>query len=156
MPSLRIGTRVLNVVESAARTTLTAGAVAGVGTGAVIYFLGAAAVLPVVAPAVPPVAAAMVVAGLIKKLMEGNARLAREIAHKRKSLEDELRKQLLSMQQSYFRQLDETQQAFEKTAVAVMKPLLLEAYAQAGLQQVQARLVADAVRNARALLTQSS
>jgi hypothetical protein len=156
MPNLRIGTRVLNVVETAARTTLTAGAVAGVGTGAAIYFLGAAAVLPVVAPAVPIVAAAMVVAGLINKLMDGNARLAREIAHMRTSLEDELRKQLLSMQQSYFRQLDETQQAFEKTAVAVMRPLLLEAYAQAGLQQVQARLVADAVRNARALLTHSS
>jgi hypothetical protein len=155
MPDLRMGTRMLNVVETAAITTLKAGAVAGLVTGAAIHFLGAA-VLPVVAPAVPTVAAAMVVAGLIKKLMDGNARLARELAHKRKSLEDELRKQLLLMQQSYFSQLDETQQAFEQTAVAVMRPLLLEAYAQAGLQQVQVRLVADSVRNARALLTQSS
>lgn len=155
MPNLRFGTRVLDVVETTARVTLTAGTVAGVGAGAAIYFLGASAVLPIVAPAVPTVAAAMVVAGLIKKLMDGNARLSREIAHKRKALEDELRKQLLSMQQSYFRQLDETQQAFENTAVAVMKPLLLEAYAQAGLQQVQARLMADSVRNARALLAQS-
>lgn len=156
MPNLRIATRALDVVEDAADATLTTGWVAGLGTCAAIYFLGAAVVLPVVAPAVPTVAVAMVVAGLIKMLMDGNARLAREIAHKRKSLEDELRAQLLSMQQSYFSQLDETQHAFEKTAVAVMKPLLLEAYSQAGLQRVRARLVADSVRNARALLTQSA
>jgi hypothetical protein len=58
------------------------------------------------------------------------------------------------MRSSFFAQLDQTQQAFEDTATAVMTPLLLEAYAQAGLQQVQSRLTLDAVRTARALLTQ--
>ena len=152
MPGLRMGTRVLNALEGAAELTLKGGAVAGVGTGAALYFLGAAAVLPVVAPAAPVVAGAMLVAGLVKWVMDTEARLGREIAHKRESFEDELRQHLQAMRTSFFGQLDQTQRSFEDTATAVMTPLLLEAYAQAGLQQVQNRLTLDAVRTARALL----
>jgi hypothetical protein len=63
-----------------------------------------------------------------------------------------LRQHLQAMRTSFFGQLDQTQRSFEDTATAVMTPLLLEAYAQAGLQQVQNRLTLDAVRTARALL----
>ena len=95
---------------------------------------------------------AMLVAGLVKWVMDTEARLGREIAHKRESFEDELRQHLQAMRTSFFGQLDQTQRSFEDTATAVMTPLLLEAYAQAGLQQVQNRLTLDAVRTARALL----
>jgi hypothetical protein len=98
------------------------------------------------------VAGAMLVAGLVKWVMDTEARLGREIAHKRESFEDELRQHLQAMRTSFFGQLDQTQRSFEDTATAVMTPLLLEAYAQAGLQQVQNRLTLDAVRTARALL----
>jgi hypothetical protein len=153
MPGLRVGTRVLNALDDAANLTLKGGAVAGVGTGAAVYFLGAAAVLPVVAPAVPIVAGALLVAGLVKWVMDTDARLGREIAHKRTSFEAELRRHLQAMRASYFTQLDQTQQAFEDTATAVMTPLLLEAYAQAALQQVHSRLTLEATRTARALLS---
>jgi hypothetical protein len=156
MPGLRMGTRVLNALEGAADLTLKGGAVAGVGTGAALYFLGAAAVLPVVAPAAPVVAGAMLVAGLVKWVMDNEARLGREIAHKRGAFEDELRQHLQAMRTSFFGQLDQTQRSFEDTATAVMTPLLLEAYAQAGLQQVQNRLTLDAVRTARTLLAKRS
>lgn len=152
MPGLRMGTRVLNALEGAAGLTLKGGAVAGVGTGAALYFLGAAAVLPVVAPAAPVLAGAMLVAGLVKWVMDTDARLGREIAHQRESFEGELRQHVQAMRASFFAQLDQTQQTFEDTATAVMTPLLLEAYAQAGLQQVQTRLTLDAVRTARGLL----
>jgi hypothetical protein len=153
MPGLRVGTRVLNALDDAANLTLKGGAVAGVGTGAAVYFLGAAAVLPVVAPAVPIVAGALLVAGLVKWVMDTDARLGREIAHKRTSFEAEFRRHLQAMRASYFTQLDQTQQAFEDTATAVMTPLLLEAYAQAALQQVHSRLTLEATRTARALLS---
>ena len=64
MPTLRVGTRVVNTVDSAASVTLGAGGVAG--AGAATYFLGAAVVLPAILPAIPFVAVPIVLAAVFK------------------------------------------------------------------------------------------
>ncbi|MFA9218111.1 MAG: hypothetical protein ACEQSK_13550, partial [Sphingomonadaceae bacterium] len=59
MPRLRLGTRLVNGVDTAANVTLVSGAVAAAGGGTAAYLFGAAVVLPVLAPVAPFVGGAV-------------------------------------------------------------------------------------------------
>jgi len=128
-PALRWSTRILNGVETAADTTLRAGAVTLVGTGAAAYFLGAAAVLPVVAPAAPIVGGVLLVAGVFKWLMNPAERKAGEIGHKREKFEQVFREQLDLARQALGTQLDATSAQFHEAAERLVRPVVLEAQA---------------------------
>lgn len=146
MPTLRLGTRVVNAVDSAASVTLTTGGVAIVGAGTAAYFLGAAVVLPVIAPALPFIAIPMVIAGVFKWFSDSEARKDGEISHKRAAFEKTLRDQLLQAQAAFNLQLDGVALDFQKTAVQMIQPIMLEAEAAdclAGLQVKMAKRLMD-------------
>ncbi|CAH0307099.1 hypothetical protein SRABI118_04623 [Massilia sp. Bi118] len=127
-PGLRWSTRVLNGVETAADTTLKVGGLAILGTGAA-YFLGASAVLPVVAPAAPIVGGVLLVAGVFKWLMNPAERKAGEIGHKREKFEQVFREQLDLARQALGTQLDVTAAQFHEAAERLVQPVVLEAQA---------------------------
>jgi len=128
-PALRWGTRVVNGVESAADTTLKVGGVTILGAGAAAYFLGAAVVLPVVAPAAPIVGGVLLVAGAFKWLMNPAERKTGEISHQRAMFEKAFRVQLEAARLELTTQLDATQQQFHAAATQLVQPVLLEAQA---------------------------
>ena len=140
MPNLRTGTKVLNAVEGAADITIGGSVLAGVGTGTAVYFLGASAVLPVVAPVVPFVGAAVLVAGAIKWMMDSSSRKDGEVRHKRQAFEAGLREKLGEIRTSYFSQLDTLMVEFKKTARVIVEPILLEADALQCLQGLQTKV----------------
>lgn len=149
MPGLRTGARVLNATEDVANVTLASGVLAGLGTGAAIYALGAAVVLPVVAPIAPFAGGAMLVAGAIKWMMDTPARKGEEVRDKRMALEQALRERLSAMRASYFEQLDRTGQEFLSTARVLARPVLLEAQARRELATVERRVAEGVLRRNR-------
>lgn len=149
MPRLRAGTRVLNAVETAADVTLGGGVVAGIGAGAAIYALGAAAVLPVIAPVAPFAGAAIAVAGALKWMMDSPGRKGEEVRDKRRAFENALRERLTEMRASYFSQLDQTGQEFLASARVLVRPLLLEAQAARDLAAIEARVARQVLLNSR-------
>jgi len=155
MPNLRAGTKVLNAVEGVADATIGGGVLAGVGTGTAMYFLGASTVLPVIAPVVPFVGAALLVAGAIKWMMDSSGRKDEEVRHKRDAFEAGLRTKMDDIRVSYFSQLDTLMVEFVKTARAMVDPVLLEADAVQRLQGLQSkvaqRLISDAHQSIKRL-----
>jgi len=149
MPTLRVRTKVINGVDSAASVTLGVGGVAVAGAGAAAYFLGAAVVLPVIAPALPFVAVPVLLAGLFKWFSDPAARKDGEIRHKRDLFETKLREQLLLAQVSFNSQLDQVALDFQKSAVQMIQPIMLEAEAADKLASLQ-------VKMAKRLIDQSS
>lgn len=149
MPTLRVGTRVVNAVDSAATVTLGTGGVAIAGVGTAVYFLGTAAVLPVIAPALPFIAVPMLIAGVFKWFSDSEARKDGEIGHKRLAFEKTLRDQLLQAQASFNGQLDAVANDFQKSAVQMIQPIMLEAEAADRLASLQ-------VKMAKRLIEQSS
>ena len=149
MPTLRIRTRVVNAVDSAASVTLGTGGVAIAGAGAAAYFLGAAVVLPAILPAIPFVAVPMVVAAVFKWFTDSEGRKDGEIEHKREAFENVLRQQLLLAQTSFNAQLEAVALDFQKSAVRMIQPIMLEAEAADRLAGLQ-------VRMAKRLIDQSS
>jgi hypothetical protein len=149
MPTLRVGTRVLNTVESAADVTLAGGVMAGLGTGAAIYAMGTAAVLPLIAPVVPFVGAALLVAGTAKWMMDSSSRKDEEIRHKRQAFEAALRGQMDVMRQSYFSQLDTVGQEFLASAQALVRPVMLEAQARVDLEALEQRVALQVLGRTR-------
>jgi len=149
MPRLRIGTRVANSVDDAASFTLGAGALSVAGAGTAAYVLGTAAVLPVIAPIAPFVGGTVVIAAVVKWLIDAGERKDSEIQHKRKAFEKALRKQLAIARTSYFEQLDIVGEEFRKTADAFLKPALLEAEAARRLSGLQAKIAHRVVGEAR-------
>ncbi len=146
MPTLRVGTKVVNTVDSAASVTLTAGGVAIAGTVTASYFLGAAVVLPAILPAIPFVAVPMVLAAVFKWFTDSEARKDGEIGHKREAFEKALREQLLLAQATYNLQLEAVAMDFQKSAVQMIQPIMLEAEAAdrlAGLQVKMAKRLID-------------
>lgn len=129
MPRLRVGTRIVNSVDTAANVTLMSGAVVAAGTGTAAYLIGAAVVLPVVAPAAPFVGGAVLLAGAFKWFTDGGKRKRTEIRDKRAAFEAELRKQLQAAELSFNAQLDLVAQGFHDSALQLLTPLLLEAEA---------------------------
>lgn len=138
MPKLRMATRVKNAVDTAADTTLKVGVVA----------IATSVVLPVIAPALPLVAGAMAVAGLIKLIADPGARVRAEILDKRKAFQEVLRGKLIEAQKSFNTQLDEVAAQFNQSALLMIKPIMLEAEAADKLASLQ-------VKVARKLVTQS-
>lgn len=146
MPTLRMKTKVVNAVDSAASVTLGTGGIAIAGAGAAAYFLGAAVVLPVIAPAAPFVAIPLILAGAFKWFSDPEARKDGEIKHKRKVFEDALRTQLCQAQESFNKQLESVASDFQQSAVLMIQPIMLEAEAAdslAGLQVKMARRLID-------------
>ncbi len=149
MPPLRVTTRVINAVDSAADFTLGAGALSIAGAGTAAYFLGTAAVLPVIAPAAPFIGGAIVVAGLFKWLTDSDLRKADEIRDKRKAFESAMRAQLEKAQESFNHQLDVVSQEFAETAQQILHPLMLEADAAKDLTGRQVRLAKRLILESR-------
>jgi hypothetical protein len=139
-PALRWSTRILNGVETAADTTLKAGIVTLLGTGAAAYLLGAAAVLPVVAPAAPIVGGVMLVAGVFKWMMNPAERKSGEIGHQREMFEKAFREQLGLARQALSAQLEATRKQFHDVAEQVVQPVILEAQATDRLATLHLKL----------------
>ena len=149
MPGLRAGTRVLNATEDLATATLASGVVAGIGTGAAIYALGTAVVLPVIAPIAPIAGGALLVAGAIKWMMDKPGRMGEEVRDKRQAFEDALRERLSQMRDSYFGQLDQAGQEFLASARVLARPVLLEAQARRELIALERRVGEAVLRRNR-------
>lgn len=139
-PNLRWGTRIKNGVETAANTTLWLGGGLGVAGAGAAYFLGAAAILPVVAPAMPIIGAVVVVAGAIKWLMNPADRKSSEVKHQRDQFEKAFRKQLDAARLELNRQLDATAQEFHAAAEQLVRPIVLEAQAADRLTNLRLKL----------------
>ena len=129
----------MNGAESAAEATLRVGLTA-LGTGAAVYFLGASAVIPLVAPVAPVVGGAVLVAGVIKWLMNPEERKNGEIGHQREKFETVFRAQLDTARQELTRQLDATSQQFHEAAERLVRPLILEAQAADRLAVLHLRI----------------
>lgn len=149
MPPLRVTTKVLNAVDTAAEFTLGAGALSIAGAGTAAYFLGTAAVLPVIAPAVPFIGGAIVVAGLFKWLSDSDQRKTEEIRNKREAFEAAMRAQMEKAQESFNNQLDVVSQEFRETALQILQPLMLEADAAKDLTGRQVRLAKRLILESR-------
>lgn len=128
-PALRWSTRLKNGADSAAEAALRLGGWTALGTGAAVYFLGASAVIPLVAPVAPFVGGAVLVAGVIKWLMNPEERKNGEIGHQREKFETVFRAQLDAARNELTRQLDATSQQFHEAAERLVQPLILEAQA---------------------------
>lgn len=126
MPPLRLGTRVVNAVDSAANLTLGAGTIAVAGTGAAAYLLGSAVVLPLVAPVAPFLVGAMAAAGLFKWFSDSDKRKIDEIQSKRRAIEEVVRKRLEQASGSFETQLAQLERDYHQTALAMLGPMLLE------------------------------
>ncbi len=153
MPSLRVMTRITNGTEELANTTLGIGVLSGAGVGAAIYFLGSAVVLPVIAPALPYVGGAMVVAGLFKWLTDSSKRKDDEIRSKRVAFEAALRSRVTDAQASFNKQLDELAADFAQTALLLVPPIMLDAQAKERLAAVQVRVAQRLINESRAAMS---
>jgi hypothetical protein len=154
MPRLRIGTRIVNSVDTAANVTLMSGAVVAAGTGTAAYLIGAALVLPVVAPVAPFVGGAVLLAGAFKWFTDGGKRKRTEIRDKRTAFEEELRKQLTAAEQSFNTQLDHVAQGFRDSALQLLTPLLLEAEAAGRVPGMRQRIADRVITQAQAAIRQ--
>jgi hypothetical protein len=154
MPRLRFGTRMVNSVDTAANVTLMSGAVVAAGTGTAAYLIGAAVVLPVVAPVAPFVGGAVLLAGAFKWFTDGGKRKRTEIRDKRAAFEEELRKQLKAAEQSFNTQLDQVAQGFHDSALQLLTPLLLEAEAAGRVPGMRQRVADRVITQAQAAIRQ--
>lgn len=154
MPRLRVGTRIVNSVDTAANVTLMSGAVVAAGTGTAAYLIGAAVVLPVVAPVAPFVGGAVLLAGAFKWFADGGKRKRTEIRDKRAAFEEELRKQLRAAEQSFNTQLDHVAQGFHDSALQLLTPLLLEAEAAGRVPGMRQRIADRVITQAQAAIRQ--
>ncbi|CAN7404760.1 hypothetical protein LJR289_002473 [Pseudoduganella sp. LjRoot289] len=154
MPRLRIGTRLVNSVDTAANLTLMGGAVAAAGTGTVAYLFGVAVVTPVLVPAAPFVGGAVLLAGAFKWFSDGGKRKRSEIRDKRRAFEDELRKRLKVAEQSFTGQLDEVAKGFHESARQMLTPILLEAEAAGRVQGMRQRIADKVIAQSQAAIQQ--
>lgn len=153
-PALRWSTRIKNGAESAANTTLKWGGLTVVGTGAAAYFLGAAAVIPVVAPAAPIIGGALLVAGVVKWMMNPEERKTSEIGHQREAFEKAFRVQLEMARQELFKRLDAVSQQFHDAAHRMVQPVILEAQAADRLTALHLKLARKLSDHSQKALTE--
>jgi hypothetical protein len=154
MPRLRVGTRIVNKLDTAANVTLVSGAAVAASTGTAAYLIGAAVVLPVVAPVAPFVGGAVLLAGAFKWFTDGGKRKRTEIRDKRLTFEEELRKQLLAAEQSFNVQLDQVAEGFRDSALQVLTPILLEAEAAGRVPGMRQRIADRVITQAQAAIRQ--
>jgi hypothetical protein len=139
-PAMRWGTRLKNGAETATNATLAAGGFTVLGAGAAAYFLGAAVVLPLVAPAAPIIGGALLVAGVFKWMMNPAERKTDEIGHQREMFEKAFRVQLDAARQELTTQLHATSQQFHEAAERLVRPVILEAQAAERLADLHLRI----------------
>ena len=144
-PTLRLSTRALNVVDSASTATIATGTVAAAGAGAALYFLGAAVVLPVIAPAAPIVAGGVALAGLYKWFASPEKRKYGEVKDKRQAIEAALRDRLSEAEASFNLQLDQLAGEFQTSAESLLTPILLNAEAAERIVGLRQRLADKAI-----------
>ncbi|WBS05395.1 hypothetical protein OU994_14475 [Pseudoduganella sp. SL102] len=154
MPRLRIGTRLVNSVDTAANLTLMGSAVAAAGTSTAAYLFGVAVVVPVVAPVVPFVGGAVLLASAFKWATDTNKRKREEIRDKRRVFEEELRRRLKEAEQGFVAQLDRIGGAFYESASALLTPLMLEAEAAARIAGVRKRIADKVIAQAQGAIGQ--
>jgi hypothetical protein len=154
MPRLRVGTRIVNKLDAAANVTLVSGAAVAASTGTAAYLIGAAVVLPVVAPAAPFVGGAVLLAGAFKWFTDGGKRKRMEIRDKRLTFEEELRKQLLEAEQAFNTQLDQVAEGFRDSALQVLTPIVLEAEAAGRVPGMRQRIADRVITQAQAAIRQ--
>nr|WP_315251402.1 hypothetical protein [uncultured Duganella sp.] len=154
MPRLRVGTRIVNRLDTAASVTLVSGAAVAASTGTAAYLIGAAVVLPVVAPVAPFVGGAVLLAGAFKWFADGGKRKRLEIRDKRVAFEEELRKQLLAAEQSFNAQLDQVAEGFRDSALQVLTPIVLEAEAAGRVPGMRQRIADRVITEAQAAIRQ--
>lgn len=154
MPRLRIGTRLVNGVDTAANVTLVSGAVAAAGTGTAAWLFGAAVVLPVLAPVAPFVGGAVLLAGAFKFFSDGGKRKRMEIRDKRVAFEAELRRQLREAELSFNAQLDLVADGFHESALQLLTPILLEAEAASRVPGMRLRIADRVIAQAQTAIRQ--
>lgn len=154
MPRLRVGTRIVNKLDTAANVTLVSGAAVAASTGTAAYLIGASVVLPVMAPVAPFVGGAVLLAGAFKWFTDGGKRKRTEIRDKRAAFEEELRKQLVAAEQSFNAQLDMVAQGFRDSALQVLTPILLEAEAAGRVPGMRQRIADRVITQAQAAIRQ--
>jgi hypothetical protein len=154
MPRMRLGTRVVNTVDTAANITLMGSAVAAAGTGTMAYLFGVAVVVPAVAPAAPIVGGAVLLAGAFKWFSDIGKRKRSEIRDKRRAFEEELLKRLKEAELAIGRQLDRISASFHESARQLLTPLLLEAEAAGRVQNMRQRIADKVISQARAHIAQ--
>lgn len=150
MPALRTRTRIANSADMVASVAIGTSTLGVLGAGAGSYFLGAAAVWPVVAPIVPIVGGAIIVATAFKLLTDADKRKNAEISSKRIAFEKAMRGKLDEAFASFSQQLESVGDGFRKTAEQMLRPLTLEADAALRLAEIQGstadRLIAESSR----------
>jgi hypothetical protein len=154
MPRLRIGTRLVNSVDTAANITLMSGAVAAAGTGTAAYLFGVAVIMPVIAPMAPVVGGAVLLAGAFKWFSDVGKRKRSEIRDKRRAFEEELRKRLKEAEASFIAQLDLVAQGFHESAQQMLTPILLEAEAAGRVQGMRQRIADKVIAQSQAAIRQ--
>ncbi|TWI46833.1 hypothetical protein IP92_03196 [Pseudoduganella flava] len=154
MPRLRIGTRLVNTVDTAANLTLMGSAVAAAGTGTAAYLFGVAVVVPVVAPVVPIVGGVVLLASAFKWATDTNKRKREEIRDKRRAFEEELRRRMKEAEESFIGQLDRIGAAFYESATALLTPLMLEAEAAGRIQSMRKRIADKVINQAQGAIGQ--
>ncbi|GGC13711.1 hypothetical protein [Pseudoduganella buxea] len=154
MPRLRIGTRLVNTVDTAANLTLMGSAVAAAGTSTAAYLFGVAVVVPVVAPVVPFVGGAVLLASAFKWATDSNKRKRDEIRDKRRAFEEELRRRMKEAEESFVVQLDRIGAAFYESASQLLTPLILEAEAAGRIQGVRKRIADKVIAQSQAAIAQ--
>lgn len=156
MPQVRLGTRFVNAMDSAASMTLKGGTIAVAGTSAAAYLIGSAVVLPFVAPAAPFLVGALAVAGLFKWFTDGDKRKISEIKHKRRAIEDVVRARLTEAAASFNGQLEQLEWDYRQTAAALLQPILLDAEAAQQLAGMHQRIAARIVDQTEATIKKLS
>ncbi|SFU52555.1 hypothetical protein [Pseudoduganella namucuonensis] len=154
MPRLRVGTRLVNKVDTAANLTLMSSAVAAAGTGTAAYLFGVAVVMPVIAPVAPFVGGAVLLAGAFKWLTDGGKRKRSEIRDKRRAFEDELRKRLKEAELSFTSQLEQVALGFHESARQMLTPVLLEAEAAGRVQGMRQRIADKVITQSQSAVRQ--
>ncbi|MCC4118441.1 hypothetical protein LLG90_24085 [Aromatoleum toluclasticum] len=154
MPQMRLATRVLNATDTAANVTIGVGAASVAGIGAAAYLFGAAAVMPIIAPAAPFVGGALLVAGVFKWITDKDRRRDGEIRHKREAFEKAFRAQLEEAQASFDQQLRVVAQEFSETARQIVEPILLGADAAERLAGLQVKMATRVIEQSRLSLKQ--
>lgn len=152
MPGLRVSTQVYGSVDAVADVAVRGSVIAGIGTGVAMYFFGAAAVLPLVAPAAPFVGAALVIGALWKSLSDPKARGSEELSQKRTAFEQALRQQLEGNRTKLFSELELVRSDFIRSAEAIAAPTLAEAQAHVDLVALQERVLRRVVQSAQRFL----
>lgn len=154
MPRLRIGTRLVNTVDTAANLTLMGSAVAAAGTSTAAYLFGVAVVVPVVAPVVPFVGGAVLLASAFKWATDSNKRKRDEIRDKRRAFEEELRRRMKEAEEAFIVQLDRIGTAFYESASQLLTPLMLEAEAAGRIQGMRKRIADKVIAQSRGAIAQ--